>query len=108
MGDCPVGAYADHRARSRNDTGLQIKPRTLALGGWRSILLRSLSGCLLLCLIRLRRRGQDSRQESLRILWAWDRDAGSTAIGPEAAGSDEATLPPRSPFTLPEFPPRST
>ena len=67
-GDCPVGAYADHRARSRNDTGLQIKPRTLALGGWRSILLRSLSGCVLLCLLRLRRRGQDSRRESLRIL----------------------------------------
>jgi hypothetical protein len=34
----------------------------------RSILLRSLSGCLLLCLIRLRRLGQDSRREGLRIL----------------------------------------
>ena len=30
----------------------------LALGGWRSILLSNLSGCLLLCLLRLRRRGQ--------------------------------------------------
>jgi xanthine dehydrogenase YagR molybdenum-binding subunit len=58
MGDCPVGAYADHRARSRNETGPQITPHTLALAGWRSILLRSLSGCLLLCLIRLRRPGQ--------------------------------------------------
>src|SRR5260370_8276014 len=97
MGDCPVGAYADHRARSRNDTGLQIKPRTLALGGWRSILLRSLSGCLLLCLIRLRRRGQDSRQESLRILWAWERDAGSTAIDTERVPPAPSTRrpPPR-------------
>src|ERR1700730_14941662 len=68
LGDCPVGAYADHRARCRNETGPQITPHTLALGGWRSILLRSLSGCLLLCLIRLRRPGQDSRRESLRIL----------------------------------------
>jgi hypothetical protein len=31
-------------------------------------LIRNLSGCLLLCLLRVRRRGQGSRRESLRIL----------------------------------------
>jgi len=36
-----------------------------ALAGWRSILLKNLSGCLLLYLLRLRRRGQGSQRESL-------------------------------------------
>ena len=39
----------------------------------------------------LRRRGQGSRRESLQTLGAWERDAGSTAIGSEGVRSGQCS-----------------
>jgi hypothetical protein len=47
-----------------NRAGCPDTPR-LAVAGWRSILLRNLSGCLLLCLFHLRRRGHGSLPNTL-------------------------------------------
>src|SRR5688500_14135447 len=60
--ECRCCAFLVHgQARSCYPGGVPDTPR-LAVAGWRSILLRNLSGCLLLCLFHLRRRGQGSSQ----------------------------------------------
>ena len=50
-----------------NRAGCPDTPR-LAVAGWRSVLPRNLSGCLLLCLFHLRRRGQGSLPNTLLAL----------------------------------------